>query len=368
MIIPFNDLNIIHKIIKKEVLTLNEKTISKNSFILSDEIKVFEENFAKFSNCKFSISCSNGTDALTLVLNAIKGNEYKNEVLVPVNSFIATAFSVTSANLKPVFYDCNDYYLANSSELESKISNKTLAIIGVNLFGQLVDLKSMKSVSRKYNIPLIIDGAQSHGAFQNNSVSEDISLATTYSFYPGKNLGAWGDGGAVNTNSKRLAEKISILSNQGSKEKYKHIMMGTNSRLNSFQANVLLTKLKYLKEWIEQRNEIAEIYYSRLRETNPEIILPKVFNGNYHTYHLFVIQVREREKLIKHLNSNGIQTGIHYPNLITDSLAFKNHKQYRTNFQNASLFKDKILSLPIYPGMSKHQVDYVALNISNFYK
>lgn len=366
---PFNNLKIIHDQIKNEVIAKNKETISKNSFILSNEIKDFEVEFAKYSKSKYSISCSNGTVALELVLRTLNKEGRRSEVLVPVNSFIATSFAVSNANLKPIFYDCDKYYLGDTNSLESKINPKTLAIIGVNLYGQMIDVKKYSMISKKYNIPLIIDGAQSHGAYnKNNIVSEDFSLATTYSFYPGKNLGGWGDGGAVNTNSKRLADKLLMLRNQGSKKKYYHDIIGTNARLDSLQANVLSTKLKYINNWIKERNEIANYYTTNLSELENHIILPKVFEGNYHTFHLYVIQVQNRTKFTNFLQNNNIETVIHYPNLITDNQAYKNHKQFKNIFKNASSFKNNIVSLPIFPGMSKKQLDYVIYSIKKYFK
>jgi len=368
MKVPFNNLKIIHDQIKNEVIQKNNETISKNSFILSNEIKEFEVEFAKYSKSKYSISCSNGTVALELVLRTLKKEKGVTEVLVPVNSFIATSFAVSNVGLKPVFYDCDKYYLGDADNLESKINSKTLAIIGVNLYGQMIDIKKFSKISKKYNLPLIIDGAQSHGTYNNNSVSEDFSLATTYSFYPGKNLGGWGDGGAINTNSKKLAEKLSMLRNQGSKKKYYHDIIGTNARLDSFQANVLSTKLKYINNWIKERNEIANYYTTNLSELQNYITLPKVLEGNYHTFHLYVVQVQNRKKFTNFLYENNIETVIHYPNLISDNHAYKNHKQFKNIFKNASSYKNNIVSLPIFPGMSKKQLDYVVNSIKKYFK
>jgi len=367
MKVPFNNLKIIHDQIKDEVIEKNYNTISENSFILSNEVKDFEDSYARYSKSKYSISCSNGTVALELVLKTLKKEGKKSEVLVPVNSFIATSFAVSNANLKPVFYDCDNYYLGDTNSLESKINSRTLAIIGVNLYGQMVNLEKFNKISKKYNLPLIIDGAQSHGAHNKKNVSEDISLATTYSFYPGKNLGGWGDGGAINTNSKQLANNLSMMRNQGSKKKYHHDVIGTNARLNSMQANVLSTKLKYLDGWISERNEIADYYTSNLSELEKYITLPKVLEGNYHTYHLYVVQVKNRTKFTKYLKDCDIETVIHYPNLISDNLAYKNHKQYGKTFLNASSYKNNIVSLPIFPGIYKKQLDHVINSIKKYF-
>tara|TARA_B100001113_G_C21105302_1_gene620595 strand:+ start:942 stop:2048 length:1107 start_codon:yes stop_codon:yes gene_type:complete len=368
MKVPFNNLKIIHDQIKDEVLAKTDNTISKNSFILSDEVKDFEQHYAKYSKSKYSVSCSNGTVALELVLKTLKKDSKKSEVLVPVNSFIATSFAVSNANLKPIFYDCDEYYLGDTTSLESKITSRTLAIIGVNLYGQIINLENFSSISKKYDLPLIIDGAQSHGSHNFKRVSEDYSLATTYSFYPGKNLGAWGDGGAVNTNSKELVNELSMMRNQGSKKKYYHDIIGTNARLDSLQANVLRTKLKYLDQWIKERNEIAQFYTTNLAELGDRLALPKVLKGNYHTYHLYVVRVKNRTKFINYLNDSGIETVIHYPNLISDNLAYKDHEQFGEKFLNASSYKDNIVSLPIFPGMDIEQKNYVVNCIKKFFK
>ncbi len=368
MKVPFNNLKIIHDQIKDEVFEKNYNTVSKNSFILSDEVRDFEQRYAKYSKSKYTVSCSNGTVALELVLKTLKKDNKKFEVLVPVNSFITTSFAVSNVNLKPIFYDCDEYYLGDTGSLESKINPKTLAIIRVNLYGQMINLKNFSNISKKYNLPLIIDGAQSHGSHSLNKVSEDYSIATTYSFYPGKNLGAWGDGGAVNTNSKELANKLSMMRNQGSKKKYYHDIIGTNARLDSLQANVLTTKLKYLDKWINERNEIAEFYTTNLAELEDQLALPKVIEGNYHTYHLYVVRVENRTKFIKYLNDSRIDTVIHYPNLISDNLAYKDHEQFGKKFLNASSYKDNLVSLPIFPGMNFEQKNYVVNCIKNFFK
>lgn len=368
MKVPFNNLNIIHSKIHNNVFKRFEKTVINNSFILSEENSEFENKFAKYSNCKYSISCSNGTSALELVLNSLEYINGKDEVLVPVNSFIATSFAISNVNLNPVFYDCDSYYLGDLNDLERKITKKTRAIIGVNLYGQMVNIKKLKSLADSKNIPLIIDGAQSHGANQANSVSEDYSLATTYSFYPGKNLGGWGDGGSINTNNSLLAKKLFMLRNQGGIKKYQHDIVGTNARMSSLQAIVLSEKMKYIEEWIAERNDIAKFYNENLFELQPNLITPKTFEGNYHTNHLYVIQVKNRNKFMGFLKDQGIETGIHYPNLITDNLAYKYHNQYKSKFTNASNFKKKIVSLPIFPGMNKKQLDYVVKNINHFFK
>ena len=363
MKVPFNDLTRIHEPIKKKVITKFSKIVDQNSFVLNKEISEFENLFSEFTNSNFSVGCSSGTDALELILRALEIGQ-GDEVLLPTNSFIATALAVTRCGAKPVFIDNDEFYLIDTDLIENKISSKTRAIIAVNLYGQLADLKKLSALSKRYGVYLIEDSAQSHGA-NNNEYKNAYSIAAAYSFYPGKNLGAWGDGGAVTTNNKKLYEKILLLRNWGSVVKYHHEELGFNSRLQPLQGVVLSEKIKKLSYWNDLRNEIANKYLSELSDIS-SISLPKIRKGNFHVWHLFVIRINRRDELMNHLRSNNIEYGIHYPIPIHRQNAYRNHTQFRKNFKRADLYSNKLLSLPIFPKMTKPEINAVISSLKSF--
>lgn len=365
MKVPFNDLSRIHEKISQPVLTKLQKTVSKSDFILSDQMYKFEEKFSKFTNSKFTISCSSGTDALELILRALN---IKNgdEVILPANTFIATALAVTKVGATPVLVDNNSFYLIDTKKIDKKITTKTKAVIGVHLYGQQSNNEEIIQICNKNKIYYIEDSAQAHGSLYKESPPGTFGVAAAYSFYPGKNLGAWGDGGAITTNNKDLAEKLYLLRNWGSKKKYFHEVKGFNSRLNTLQAIVLTEKLKYLNEWNAQRNQIAKKYFDRLSDLN-KIVLPKTHEYNFHTWHLFCIRTRKRKNLINFLKINKIETGIHYPIPIHKQKAYKDEIQLVDDLNISESMSKELVSLPIFPLMKEKEVDYVIKKIKEFY-
>ncbi len=361
--VPFNDLKRIHDPIEEKVLSKFSKIVKQNSFVLNKEIAEFESLFSEFTNSKYSVGCSSGTDALELILRALDIGK-NDEVVLPTNSFIATSLAVTRCGAKPVFVDNDEFYLIDSEKVEKKITKKTKAIIAVNLYGQLADLKKLNKLSKKHSLYLIEDSAQSHGA-TNNTFSNNLSTAAAYSFYPGKNLGAWGDGGAVTTNNRKLYEKILLLRNWGSVKKYHHEELGFNSRLQPLQGVVLSEKIKNLGYWNMLRNDIAELYFSEL-ESIDSINLPMIKQGNYHVWHLFVIRIANRNQVLKNLSSHKVEFGIHYPVPIHRQKAYSNHKQFNKNFELADSYAGKLLSLPIFPKMKKSEVMRVVSTIKKY--
>lgn len=365
--VPFNDLSRIHDQFIDDSLNNFKKVIKNSSFVLNEYINQFEIDFAKFTHQKYTISCANGTDAIELILRAL-GIGFGDEVLLPSNSFVATSIAVSRCGATPVFVDNDEFYLIDLSDLKKNISRKTKAIIAVNLYGQMADLKSLSKIAKENGVFLIEDAAQSHGAFDRyNKFVGDYSIAAAYSFYPGKNLGAWGDGGAITTNNKKLADKMKALRVYGSEKKYYHKYLGFNSRLQPFQGYVLSQKLKYLNEWNQERNEIANIYSERL-SSYKNIVTPKVFNKNKHVWHLYVVRVKNRNTIIEIGKKNGVEFSIHYPVPIHKQKAYKNHFQSKKLIKNSENYSKNLLSLPIFPKMKKTEVELVLKTLLNIAK
>jgi len=361
MKIPFNDLYRIHKPIQKEVLSNFENLVRGNKFVLPESIEIFEKDFAKYTESKNTISCSNGTDAIELILRSLDIT-FGDEVIIPVNTFIATALAVSRCGATPIFVDHDEFFLMNVEEIEKKINHNTKAIIAVNLYGQIANIKKISEISKRNKLYLIEDAAQSHGAKQENYSVGKFSDAAAYSFYPGKNLGAWGDGGAITTNSNKIAAKAKLLRNWGSVKKYEHDVIGFNSRLQPVQGFVLSKKLEFLNEYNEERQEIANYYLENLAPIK-EIELPKVFKNNKHVWHLFVIKLKSREYVSAELKKLGIETIIHYPIPINKQKAYSWHFQAKEKFSNSDKSSKKILSLPIFPKMKKTEYQYVVNSI-----
>ena len=321
--VPFNDLSRIHKPLLNQSLKVFKEIVEESQFVLNDYIKQFEIEFAKFTGQKYSVSCANGTDAIELILRALEIG-YGDEVILPTNSFIATSIAVSRTGAKPIFVDNDEFYLIDLNDVNKKITKKTKAIITVNLYGQMANLKELRTISNSKNIYLIEDAAQSHGAEDRYGKKVgDYSVAAAYSFYPGKNLGAWGDGGGITTNNKNLASKISALRIYGSEKKYYHKYQGFNSRLQPFQGFVLSQKLKELDSWNQERIQISEIYSNEFKERK-NIAIPEVFQENTHVWHLYVLRVKNRNKVIEAAKKEGVELSIHYPYLFINSRLTKN--------------------------------------------
>ena len=363
MQVPFNDLSRIHKPLINDSFKIFKEIVNESQFVLNSYVKDFENHFAKYTNQKYSVSCANGTDALELILRALNVG-LGDEVILPTNSFIATSIAVSRCGAKPVFVDNDEFYLIDVNSIEKRISKKTKAIIAVKLYGQMANLREISNIAKKNNLYLIEDAAQSHGAkdFQNKVVG-DYSIAAAYSFYPGKNLGAWGDGGAVTTNSKSLKEKMTAIRSYGSEKKYYHKYFGFNSRLQPFQGVVLSKKLKDINSWNKERRNIAHIYNDAFKD-NSRIVVPQIFNQNTHVWHLYVLRVKNRNKLIENYMSMGEATSINYPLPIHRQKAYKEHSQFNKKIKNADSFSKQLISLPIFPKMKESEVEKVVDTIS----
>lgn len=344
------------------------RVLNSGWYILGEEKKRFEKEFATYCGVHNCIGVGNGLDAIRLILQGYKEQGLmrdEDEVILPSNSFVATALAVSQVGLVPVLADCNiDTYNIDPQSVENKITNKTKAIIAVHLYGQVAPMGELKYISQKYNLKLIEDAAQAHGALYGRQVVGSLSDAAAFSFYPVKNLGALGDAGAVTTDDNALAEIVRSLSNYGSEEKYLHKLKGINSRLDELQATVLLTKLKYLDKDNERRLQIANYYSTHIN--NDRIILPIYSLDKSHVFHLYVIRVNDRDSLRRYLLDNGIHTQIHYPIPIHRQPAYSelNEMYLPVTDQLAG----EVLSLPLYPSLTDAELRYIVSIINRWEK
>ncbi|WP_141052059.1 DegT/DnrJ/EryC1/StrS family aminotransferase [Aliarcobacter cryaerophilus] len=345
--ISFLDLKGLNAQYRAELIEACTRVIDSGWYIQGNECKEFEAEFANYCGTKYAIGVANGLDALILILRAYKElgiMEDGDEVIVPSNTYIASILAISQNNLVPVLVEPDiNTYLIDPSKIEEKITSKTKAILPVHLYGQTCEMDAINEIAKKHNLKVIEDSAQSHGAFFLDKRSGNLGDASGFSFYPGKNLGALGDGGAITTNDEELANTIKALGNYGSHKKYENLYKGINSRLDELQAAMLRVKLRYLDNEVEKRREIANYYLENIKNDN--IILPTVRDENNHVWHLFVIRTSTRDELQKYLLDNGVQTLIHYPIPPHKQNAYKewNNESYPISEQ----IHEEILSLPI---------------------
>ena len=363
--IKFSDLNFQIKNIKKDIIKSIHTTINKSAFVGGENVKNFEDSFKKTHNAKYCLGVANGTDALEIAIESL--NLKKNsEVLVPVNTWISTAEAVIRNNLKIKFVDVDKgSYLISVEDIKKKITKRTSAIIPVHLYGQPCEMDKIREIAKKYKLKVIEDCAQAHLAEYKSKKVGTFGDISCFSFFPGKNLGAMGDAGAIITNSQKLYKKCKMIANHGGLKKNSHQIIGRNSRLDSMQAGILSIKLNELKKWTDQRIKNAKVYEEFLK-TNNQISLPEKKEYTKHVYHLFVIRAKKRNELINFLKKNKVQTNIHYPKILTAVPAFK--KLYIKNSNvNAKKNSGKILSLPIGEHLSKIQIKKISKLINKFY-
>ena len=360
--IKFLDLKKQYLSIKTEIDEAMQKVIEDLAFIGGKHKEEFEKNFAEFIGIKSCIGVGNGTDALEIALWALDlPNE--SEVLVPANTFIATAEAVTRNGLNVKFVDCDRYYQINTKSIKEHITLKTSAIIAVHLYGHPANMKKIDEIAKKYDLKVIEDCAQAHGALIDGKKVGNFSDIATFSFYPGKNLGAFGDGGAIVTNQKDLEEKIRKFIDHGRSNKYFHEFEGRNSRLDGIQAAILNVKLKYLNEWIEKRDYIANRYLNEIN--NQKVKLPNVIKNIKHAWHLFVIQVDNRDRFIEYMNKYDIQTGIHYPIALPKLKAYEYLRSTCKNFKACK--EDRFLvSIPIGEHLKSSEIDKIIKVINGY--
>ena len=345
--IPFLDLKGLNAQYRAELLEACSRVIDSGWYIQGNECKEFDKEFAQYCSTKYSIGVANGLDALILILRAYKElgfMEDGDEVIVPSNTYIASILAISQNNLVPVLVEPDiNTYLIDPSKIEEKITSKTKAILPVHLYGQTCEMDKINDIAKKHNLKVIEDSAQSHGAYFQDKKSGNLGDASGFSFYPGKNLGALGDGGAVTTNDEELANTIKALGNYGSHKKYENLYKGVNSRLDEMQAAMLRVKLRYLDKEVEKRREIANYYLENIKNKN--IILPVVRAESNHVWHLFVIRTSKRDELQKYLLDNGIQTLIHYPIPPHKQNAYKEWKN--ESYPISEQIHDEVMSLPI---------------------
>lgn len=365
--IPFLTLERQHKEIKKELQDALLNTLDSNNFILGENLKLFEKEFAAFSNSNYCLGVGNGFDALKLSLKAL-GIGIGDEVITPAHTFIATILAIQEVGATPILVDANPLtYNIDEMKIGSKITSKTKAIIVVHLYGLPCNMEPILKLSTKYTIPIIEDNAQAQGATFKGIPTGSFGKLSATSFYPAKNLGALGDGGAITTNDISLFSLIEKFRNYGSKEKYINVVSGCNSRLDEIQAKVLSIKLKHLAKWNNERRKIANHYKILLKNT--PIQLQETTNEDYKSvYHIFTIKTDDRTELMEYLNDKGIKTQIHYPipphlQECCSSLGYK-----KGDFPITENLSESLLSLPLFIGMTIDEIQYVSNSIIAFYK
>ena len=365
MKVPFATFLPMHNEIRKDLDAAYNQVLDRSYFIQGEECTKFEEEFAAYCGAKYCIGVATGLDALWLVLKAM-GIGKSDEVIVPSNTYIATALAVSFVGAKPVFVEPTiETYNIDVTKIEEKINENTKAIIAVHLQGRAADMDVVNEIAKKHNLKVIEDAAQAHGTLYKGRKVGTLGDAAGFSFYPGKNLGALGDGGCVVTNDKELADKVRALGNYGSDYKYHHIYKGTNSRLDEMQAAFLRVKLPHLDKWNADRKRIAEKYLKDI--TNPLVKLPLASTDEYeHIYHVFVIRCDKRDELEKYLNENGIGTVKHYPIPMHLQEAYKELGLKQGALPIAEEISNTVLSIPMYYGMTDEEVGYVIKVLNKF--
>lgn len=334
-------------------------------FIGGEENEKFEYDFASYCGTSYCVGTGNGLDAIRLILLGY-GIGPGDEVIVPANTFIATVLAITYVGATPVFVDADIHtYNINLEKIEKRITSRTKAIIVVHLYGRAVCIDKVVELSRKYNLKIVEDAAQAHGAEIQGKMVGNLGHAAAFSFYPGKNLGALGDAGAIVTNDKELASRIRALRNYGSHKKYVHEYKGCNSRLDELQAAFLSVKLRYLDSWNEERRRIAEKYNSEIM--NKIVRLPELpKDRKEHVFHIYPVMVEERDKFITYMERHGVSTNIHYPVPIMRQDAYLEYRKDMANYPITEQICGEEVSIPLYPGMVEEQITHIICCINEY--
>lgn len=363
--VKFLDLAAQYQTIKQDIDTAIHDVIAKSAFIGGEYVSKFEQDFATYCNVAHCIGMANGTDAIEIAIEALNLPQ-GSEIIVPANSFISSSEAVTRQGHKVVFADCDTQsYVISIEDTKKRITPKTKAIIAVHLYGHPCDMDALQELAKQHGLYILEDCAQSHGAEYKGKKVGSIGDIATFSFYPGKNLGAYGDGGAITTNNAELAKKSRMIANHGRIAKYDHEFEGRNSRLDGLQAAILTVKLQHLPEWTEKRIAVADYYLANLKDIQ-QITLPVRQDWAKQVYHLFVIRTEQRDDLAKFLADKGIQTGVHYP------ISLPKLKAYDyTNQASEDLFANKtdtmLLSLPIGEHLNQQDLAQVVTAIKEYF-
>ncbi|TLE11183.1 DegT/DnrJ/EryC1/StrS family aminotransferase [Helicobacter bilis] len=360
--IPFLDVKTINSRFKDELELAMKKVLESGWYILGEKNRAFEKAFAEYCGIEHCIGCGNGLDALRLSIKALGLGE-SDEIIVPANTYIASILAISDNGCKPIFVEPSlQTYNIDVEKIESAITPNTKAILVVHLYGQVVEMQKVWELAQKHKLAIIEDCAQAHGAIYQGKRVGTLGDVAGFSFFPGKNLGALGDGGAVTTKHKEVAEKVRALGNYGSHKKYVNLYKGLNSRLDELQAAILEIKLKHLDSDNESRRKIAKFYRENI--TNTKIILPECVSEEGHAWHLFVVRCEERERFQAYLKDNGIETIIHYPIPPHKQVAYKEYNHL--SLPITEKIHREVLSLPISPVMSKEQAERVVSVINEF--
>lgn len=360
--IKFLDLEKINNRYREEIDFRIKNVLDKGWYLQGEENEIFTKNFANFCGTKFALGVANGLDALNLIIKAY-GLGKGDEIIVPANTYIATILAISENGCTPILVEPDiKTYNINPDNIEEKITPKTKAIMVVHLYGQAVQMEKIWEIAKKYNLKIIEDSAQAHGAIYQGKCTGNLGDASGFSFYPGKNLGCMGDGGAVTTNDEKLFNKIKAIANYGSDRKYHHIYKGVNSRLDEIQAAVLDVKLKHLDSDNNKRREISKYYRENIK--NPKIILPETYDEKSHVWHIFAVRTENRDEFQQYLTENNIQTIIHYPTPPHKQGAYKEWNDL--SFPITEEIHNTILSLPISPVMTGSEVEKVVEVVNEY--
>ncbi len=365
MSIQFVDLKAQYDTIKQEIDMAISEVLSETAFIGGKRVTNFEEAFAKYCGAKHCVGVGNGTDALFIALKTL-GLGAGDEVITVANSFIATSEAVTQTGARVVFVDINPKtYNIDTTKIEAKITSRTKAIIPVHLYGQPADMDPILALAKKHNLKIVEDCAQAHGAVYKGRTVGSIGDMACFSFYPGKNLGAYGDGGAIVTSDETLAKKARMFANHGRIDKYDHEIEGINSRLDGLQAAILGVKLKHIDAWSEARRKNAYLYNEHLKNT--ELVTPVELADVKCVYHLYIVRTKKetRQKFQDHLKAKGIATGIHYPIALPNLKAYAYLKHTINDFPESTKASQEIVSLPMYPELTEESIKSIAGEIKN---
>ena len=366
MKIPFGDLKRQYNQLRPEIDAATREVYESGWFILGNQIQRFEKDFAEYCNAKYGVGVGSGTEALHLALVAC-GIEYGDEVITVANTCVPTLSAISFAGAIPVFVDIDETtYTINPSLIAERITSKTKAIVPVHLYGQCADMTPIMEIARQYNLAVIEDCAQSHGSLYKNQMAGTMGDAGCFSFYPSKNLGAFGDGGLVLTNNQEIAEKVTKLRNYGQEKRYYHSIKGFNSRLDELQAAILNAKLPYLNAWNQRRREIAKRYHQAFSAVG--IICPFEDSERFHVYHLYVIRVPQRDRFQQLLQEQGIATIIHYPVPVHLQESYSEFQGQSKFLPVTEKLASEIVSLPLYPELTDEEIDYIIKGVLEVYE